>query len=65
MFTVRNTTTANYRIDRTEDVEVLNEKISDTASKLRSAIAGYTKQVWKKKCGGCLIYRKQRKSILV
>lgn len=47
VFSAKHDSTANYRIDRMEDVEVLNEKISDTASKLRSSIAGYTKQAFK------------------
>ena len=39
--------TANYRVDRMDSVEIIDENISDTAKKLRDSVAGYTESVFK------------------
>lgn len=39
--------TVNYRLDRMENVEVLEEDISETAKEMRSSVAGYTESVFK------------------
>lgn len=39
--------TVNYRLDRMEQVEVMDEDISDKAKELRSSIAGYTESAFK------------------
>ena len=39
--------TANYRVDRMDSVEVLNEPVSSKALALRNEVAGYTERVFK------------------
>lgn len=39
--------TTNYRIDRMESVEIIDEDISETAKELRGNVAGYTGSVFK------------------
>ena len=39
--------TANYRVDRMDQVEVVDEDISDKAKELRESVAGYTESVFK------------------
>lgn len=39
--------TVNYRLDRMENVEILDEDISEKAKELRGSVAGYTESVFK------------------
>jgi len=39
--------TANYRVDRMEGVEIIDEGISDKAKELRDSVAGYTESVFR------------------
>lgn len=39
--------TVNYRLDRMEKVEIIDEDISDTAKEMRNSVAGYTESVFK------------------
>lgn len=40
-------TTVNYRLDRMEKVEIIDEEISDTAKKMRGGVTGYTDSIFK------------------
>lgn len=46
-YSARHDSTANYRVDRMESVECINESISNKAIGLRETVAGYTEQVFK------------------
>lgn len=39
--------TANYRVDRMEQVEIIDEDITEKAKELRNSVAGYTESVFK------------------
>lgn len=39
--------TVNYRLDRMENVEIIDDDISDAAKDMRSKVAGYTESVFK------------------
>ena len=47
VYSAKHDSTANYRIDRMDSVEVLNEPVSQKALSLRNEVAGYTEQVFK------------------
>ncbi|MCD7804981.1 MAG: WYL domain-containing protein [Oscillospiraceae bacterium] len=46
-YSPKHDSTANYRIDRMEDVEILEDKICEKASELRASMSTYTGQVFK------------------
>lgn len=45
---------ANYRVDRMEEVEVIDDNISDKAIMLRNDIPGYTEQIFKMYSGSTI-----------
>lgn len=47
VYSAKHDSTANYRIDRMDSVEVLNELVSSKALALRDEVSGYTEQVFK------------------
>lgn len=47
VYSEKHDSTANYRVDRMDSVEVLNELVSQKALDLRSEVAGYTERVFK------------------
>ncbi|MDD4496260.1 MAG: WYL domain-containing transcriptional regulator, partial [Eubacteriales bacterium] len=47
VYSEKHDSTANYRIDRMDSVEVLDEPVSQKASALRNEVAGYTERVFK------------------
>lgn len=46
-YSSRHKNTANYRVDRMVNIEVIEEDISDEAKELRSKVAGYTESVFR------------------
>ena len=46
-YSTRHEGTANYRVDRMENVEIVDEDITDKAKELRESVAGYTESVFK------------------
>ena len=46
-YSTRHEGTANYRVDRMEQVEIIDEDITDKAKELRENVAGYTESVFK------------------
>lgn len=46
-YSSRHKNTANYRVDRMVNIEIIEENISDEAQKLRSEVAGYTGSVFR------------------
>lgn len=46
-FSTRHDNTANYRVDRMDSVEIIDENISEKALELRRSVVGYTDQVFK------------------
>ena len=47
IYSAKHDGTANYRVDRMDRVEVLNEPVSQKALDLRNEVAGYTERVFK------------------
>ena len=47
IYSAKHDDTANYRVDRMDSVEVLDEPVSQKALNLRSELAGYTERVFK------------------
>lgn len=47
VYSSRHDGTANYRIDRMEEVEIIDEDICEKAISLRDSVAGYTEQAFK------------------
>ena len=47
IYSARHDNTANYRVDRMDGVEIINEDISEKALELRQSVAGYTEQAFK------------------
>lgn len=47
IYSAKHDGTANYRVDRMDNVEVLDEPVSQKALDLRSEVAGYTERVFK------------------
>ena len=47
IYSARHDNTANYRVDRMDGVEIVNEDISEKALELRQSVAGYTEQAFK------------------
>ena len=47
IYSAKHDGTANYRVDRMDSVEVLDEPVSQKALNLRSELAGYTERVFK------------------
>lgn len=47
VYSEKHDSTANYRVDRMDSVEVLDEPVSQKALDLRSEVAGYTERVFK------------------
>lgn len=47
VYSAKHDSTANYRIDRMDSVEIIDEPVSQKALALRSEIAGYTERVFK------------------
>lgn len=46
-YSTRHEGTANYRVDRMEQVEIIDEDITEKAKELRESVAGYTESVFK------------------
>ena len=46
-YSTRHEGTANYRVDRMEQVEIIDEDVTDKAKELRESVAGYTESVFK------------------
>lgn len=46
-YSIKHENTANYRLDRMDSVETVDEDITDKAKELRESIAGYTESVFK------------------
>ena len=46
-YSARHDGTANYRLDRMEEVEIIDEDICEKAIALRESVSGYTEQVFK------------------
>ena len=46
-YSTRHEGTANYRVDRMEQVEIIDEDLTDKAKELRESVAGYTESVFK------------------
>ncbi len=65
VFSGRHDGTANYRVDRMDDVECIDEDISDRAVKLRGSMGEYTKQAIKMYGGTPQIIRLEFDSTLV
>lgn len=51
VYSARHDGTATYRVDRMENMEVIDDPISNQAIDLRSSIAGYTEQAFKMYAG--------------
>lgn len=47
VYSAKHDSTANYRVDRMDNVEILDEKVSQKALALRNEVAGYTERVFK------------------
>lgn len=47
VYSAKHDNTANYRIDRIDSVEIIDEPVSQKALMLRSEVAGYTERVFK------------------
>lgn len=47
VYSARHDNTANYRVDRMDSVEIIDESISEKALKLRSSVSKYTEQALK------------------
>lgn len=47
VYSARHDNTANYRVDRMDSVEIIDEDICDKALELRQSVAGYTEQAFK------------------
>lgn len=47
VYSSRHDGTANYRVDRMEEVEIIDENICEKAISLRDSMSGYTKQAFK------------------
>ena len=47
IYSARHDNTANYRVDRMDSVEIIDEDISEKALELRQSVAGYTEQAFK------------------
>ena len=47
VYSARHDNTANYRVDRMDSVEIIDEDISEKAIELRSQVAKYTEQAFK------------------
>ena len=47
VYSARHDSTANYRVDRMEKVEIIDEAISEKAIELRGGVADYTEQAFK------------------
>lgn len=46
-YSSRHENTANYRVDRMDAVEIIDESICEQAQELRNSVAGYTEQAFK------------------
>ena len=46
-YSVKHEATTNYRVDRMDRVEIVDEDITDKAKELRESVAGYTESVFK------------------
>lgn len=46
-YSTRHEGTANYRVDRMDQVEIIDEDVTDKAKELRESVAGYTESVFK------------------
>lgn len=47
VYSARHDNTANYRVDRMDSVEIIDEDICEKALELRQSVAGYTEQAFK------------------
>lgn len=47
VYSARHDNTANYRVDRMDSVEIIEEDICEKALELRQSVAGYTEQAFK------------------
>lgn len=47
VYSAKHDSTANYRIDRMDSVEIIDESVSQKALTLRNEVAGYTERVFK------------------
>ena len=47
VYSAKHDSTANYRIDRMDNVEIIDEPVSQKALALRKEVAGYTERVFK------------------
>lgn len=47
VYSAKHDSTANYRIDRMDSVEIIDESVSQRALALRNEVAGYTERVFK------------------
>ena len=47
VYSARHDNTANYRLDRMDSVEIIDEDICEKALELRQSVAGYTEQAFK------------------
>ena len=47
VYSARHDGTANYRVDRMEEVEIIDEDICEKAISLRNSVSGYTEQAFK------------------
>ena len=47
VYSAKHDSTANYRIDRMDSVEIIDEPVSPKALALRNEVAGYTERVFK------------------
>lgn len=54
VYSAKHDSTANYRVDRMDHVEIVDEEISEKALTLREGIDSYTEQAFKM-CGGQLV----------
>lgn len=54
IYSARHNGTATYRVDRMENIEIIEDSISDHAVELRNSVAGYTEQVFKMYAGSPL-----------
>ena len=50
-YSEKHDSTANYRIDRMDNVKVIDEPVSQRAIDLRNEVTGYTERVFKMYCG--------------
>ena len=46
-YSTRHEGTANYRVDRMDQVEIIDEDVTDKTKELRESVAGYTESVFK------------------